>query len=832
MKHNPVQVVLNPQRYIGPREINPNGSYEDFYGGKDDEFKVHRASLLRQVEYAKRVVENGSVGGAVLKVELNPSALAKSHRPVDRLFPHNKSPHIGGTKIGTMLFQVSSKSIEWLEYKIDLAEDFSNLVDDKSTGKKKYKPSAERSEVGAIDKISIYESLDRLGFPLESAEEWLAEGNTIGKGYFVELFEYSDNVRPEYSISSSKVSHCRYELYQSLLRLGAGVVASKASEAVENSNIIYIRLYKPWACEAHIDFNNVKRMKHLDFDLFDEDFSRHELLLQILLKNPLIKKVSLPPKLSRSESSHILSSEKVEVIEKADSESYPKVGLIDSGIRSRNLQTWVIGDSIGFNERDCDPNHASQVASLLVKAKRMNSHLEGIEEDGCEIYDIWAPIHLERNSFHQYFDGYGEFFDWLDAEVGAARRKGVRIFNFSVNLRELVKDDSYSFAASQIDRISKKHDVIFVVSAGNLDPIDYRSKWPTQSSIISDIDRIQQPAEAISAVTVGAINPPGTPEIEPGSPTIYSRRGPGVGTGVKPDVVHYGGFISDNSGTGLFSENSTEQIMHDAGTSFAAPLVAKTLAAIEHRLNRTVSRNTLLAMLIHHSNLPEAVNVKSVTKEVMRRFVGFGKPSPSEEMLLTDDHAITIVFEGELKIRQDAEFYFDWPSSLVNDEGKCRGKATLTLAYDPIVNTKFGSEYCRVNVNATLQQNTYLKPNDEWKYRKKGDSVWVSRTPVSKESSEKHRIEHGLKWWPIKKFVQFSKSGVGKSRNWRLKVDSLEREAGSFPSEGIKFCAMLTIEDDQKTSHRIFNEVNQSLISSGVQVMPIEVDQRLKVKGD
>ncbi len=35
MKHNPVQIVLNPNNYIYKPAPNPGGSLEDFYGGRD-----------------------------------------------------------------------------------------------------------------------------------------------------------------------------------------------------------------------------------------------------------------------------------------------------------------------------------------------------------------------------------------------------------------------------------------------------------------------------------------------------------------------------------------------------------------------------------------------------------------------------------------------------------------------------------------------------------------------------------------------------------------------------------------------------------------------------
>ena len=90
MKHNPLQVVLNSSDYIYKPDPNPGGSLEDFYGGRDDEFREHKASLERQIDHIQRHIKTSDKGVGTVKVELNPSALAKSHRPMRALFPAYK----------------------------------------------------------------------------------------------------------------------------------------------------------------------------------------------------------------------------------------------------------------------------------------------------------------------------------------------------------------------------------------------------------------------------------------------------------------------------------------------------------------------------------------------------------------------------------------------------------------------------------------------------------------------------------------------------------------------------------------------------------------------
>jgi hypothetical protein len=821
MKHNPLQVVFNAKNYIYKPDIPPGGGLEDFYGGRDEEFMEHKNSLERQIDHIQKHLAKSGKGVETVKVELNPSALAKSHRPMRSLFPSYKSPHIGGLNIGTLLFQVTPGSLIWLRNKVNQAELESKLVYDKYKKKMVYKPSQARSETGAVGRVSLYSSEDKLHFTADEAVEWF-KSNEVSKGYLVELIEFCETSTSGYEVKDQHISLFRKDLKDRLLRLGAGVIVSKAS--LDTDNVLYVRLYK--GEDSVIEFNNTVVNRKNKEKQFDFDSLRHELLLKILIDSPLIKKITLPPMVSRSDVSQSAAFKNINMPIRISDNNYPTVGVIDSGINNSELSSWKLGVSNGFNQSDCDPDHGSQVASLLVGGKALNPQLENIEDDGCLLYDIWTPIHSEKNSFFDYFDGLGDFFDWLDIEVKQAQAKGVRIFNFSINFRGLVKNDAYSFAASQIDRISKKYDVIFVISAGNLSGIDFRAKWPSQLAITSDIDRLQQPAEAITAITVGAINPPGFDEHIHGAPTVYSRRGPGVAMGIKPDLVHYGGFSSQTSVPGVLTLNSFNKIMNEGGTSFAAPLIAKTLASIEHKLNKRVSRNALVAMLIHHSDFPCSLSDKEITTPIKRRFVGFGTPITSDNMLITDDHSITILFEGTLQKSEIAEFEFNWPKSLVNDEGKCLGSATLTLAYEPVTNSKFGAEYCRVNVDSFLQQEKLEK--NEWKFRKNCESIWANK--VGKDAAhEKSQIEHGLKWWPVKKYIKVMKQGVGKSSHWRLKVESTEREPGDFPKSGIKFCVIMTIQDHRKQSHKVFDEMKQSLNVAGVDIRAIQINNQIDI---
>ncbi|QZQ51153.1 S8 family peptidase [Erwinia persicina] len=833
-RNNPVQVILNSEQYKNTPQRRAMGNNTDFYADRDDAFKKHKRNLLDEVGNVRSQLNRSGHDLGLVKVELNPQALAKSHRPVDSLFPGSKAPVVGALGIGELLIQVTDKNLVHLYNKIDGAEEYTKKVYDEKLRKNVNKPSEAKSETGAIDRISFYGSEEKIAFSAEDSAAWHADKDEGFAGYQVELVDFRPVDARLFTVTSDAISSMKRSLREQLKMLGAGVYATKMSRYPSSSEAIMIQLLRPDSGhDFKVDFDKRLELNFLPSDV-DNSSKRHRLLLSVLSASPVVKRISLLPKISRANPSHSPVELDFSMPVRTEGEDYPRVGVIDSGIHDAELAQWCVEVSDGFEAEDCDPNHGSQVASLLVCGGMLNPELPQVDDDGCLLYDIWIPVHNSKsNTFTSYFSDPGDFFDWLDIEVGDAVAKGFRIFNFSLNFREFVRDDSYSFAATQIDRISKKYDVLFVISSGNLRPIDFRGPWASRPAALhfSDVDRLSQPAEAVSAITVGAVNPPGCDISVHGAPTVYTRRGPGVAMGVKPDVIHYGGYSLKTGRTGLVSIDGSGELVEEAGTSFSAPLVSKILAGLDQRTAGKLSRNSLAAMLVHHSDLTPPLRDKSVDISSARRFAGFGMPLTSRDMLHSDDSSITLVLSGSLKRSEVLEFDFNWPRSLTTEGGKCHGKATLTIAYDPVINQNYGAEYCRVNVDAVLQQFKRDSQTNEWAYRKNCQSVWDVR--LGKDVNyEKSQIDFGLKWWPVKKyaFETKTKAGVGASDQWRLKISSIERTPGEFPDEEVGFTALLTIEDTQNRTNDLFNEVRQELSAYGIEFEDITVTQHLNIR--
>jgi hypothetical protein len=337
------------------------------------------------------------------------------------------------------------------------------------------------------------------------------------------------------------------------------------------------------------------------------------------------------------------------------------------------------------------------------------------------------PNDQNAMAFASYFPhGVSQFFEEVDYAIADAKaRHGVRVFNMSLNIQHPVQPDRYSQFAALMDQIAEANDAILFLPTGNTAPQDLRPEWPaneTQALVnlaSARNDALLMPAESVRNIAVAALNPPDIPTSLAYAPARYSRRGPGLRAGVKPELAHVGGSGSPQSflGHGLFSIRPDGSVCDGCGTSYATPIVAKTAAVLEHSIEGSVSRETLIGLLLHHAQMPALLRSKAL-RGVAGDLVGFGKPPSAAEILEGDDHQITLVFASRLRKDQQIAFNFAWPASLVGLDGDCRGSARLTLVSTPPLDPRFGSEFVRINIDTALQQEDFDKQGKlHWKRR-------------------------------------------------------------------------------------------------------------------
>lgn len=822
MANSPVQIVLNSDAFIEALENTGGGGSKDFFAGNDTEFIEHRDNIQNQLNEIKSMQLVSSFSKiSYAKVLLKQSALAKSHRPTGQVFKKDVAPVIGAGDLGELFVELTPESIDKISSKIGQAEAETRYKEKK--GKIEPNPSRLRSEIGAIEEIAPYTASDKRNFSVKEAVNWLSNSQT-GGAYMVELFE-APPVRQDWDL----LSKYKFELFDSffggLASLGQGIFVSRITTGQGSAVVFGIKLENSNLTPVIQLYSSSNAGKSGERKSIDLNLERHDRLLEYLGNHPLVKKVTLPPIITQSLT--VNSQVRGEIfnfptLEHKD--SYPKICIVDGGV-SDIFGNWIEERWGLISDTDKDENHGTFIAGLAIFGQQLNGNAICREIDGCKIIDLDILPRSEKYNF--YYQKPLEFFNELETAVQELKaRTGVRIFNFSLNIEEHASTTGYSVPAQILDKIAEENDVIFIISAGNIHPRDLRKEWPLDHFdalkilVNSRNDAIKKPAESCRNISVSALNPPHLDGVVPYALSNYSCRGPGLRVGLKPDFAHVGGSGTSHPllGHGLLSLDPTGKIVDGCGTSYAAPNVAKTLASLDHSIEGIVSRETLIALGIHHAVLPESLNDKNL-RNVSKHLVGFGMPVGSEDILNGNPSAITLVFANRAINGHKMSFKFSWPPSLVKD-GKCFGHAKLTIVSTPKFDYRFGSEFVRINIDAALRQ---LQKDGNYKGR-----LNAIYTPDDGDGSlyEKDQIEHSFKWSPVKAYEKTFSRGVGPSTEWRLDVEYLSRDGVTIPTAGVPFTAILTISDPN-SEKPVFNDMRQMLQSLGVQTVDIKTAARI-----
>lgn len=733
---------------------------------------------------------------------------------------------VGGGDLGVMIFEARPRTLLQIAADIKKAEETTRLRYDDRKGKEVPWPSPQRSEVGAIKQVELYGPSDRRDFSVDEAVMWLANPKT-GGSYHVQLFGL-----PPTKADWDLLDEGHQRLYRSFLEglhsFGTGLTVERRVAEGRTNPLLMVRLGRssqPAALRLTPLAPTERRREVLPFD---GDVNRHDRLLHFLEHHPLVRKIELPGIIVKSETRTERSRPLLATLPIRAARTYPRIGIIDGGV-SDHLSDWVIDRWDLLADEDKDHGHGTFIGGLAVAGGTLNTADVCPEPDGAEIMDLAVFPTEGTGAFSTYFpDGLPQFFDEVSSAVAEAKaRHGIRVFNMSLNVLQPASPNQYSSHAARLDEIAEANDIIIFLSAGNTAPQETRLEWHADDAqalaalATARNDGLLIPAESVRNVSVAALNPPGLTSSIAHAPACYSRRGPGLRSGVKPDLAHIGGSGSPAApiGHGLFSILPDGNVTDGCGTSYATPLVAKTAAVLDNIIEGDVSRETLIALLVHHAQVPAPLRKKAL-KGVARDLVGFGLPPAAERMLETDDHQITLVIASRIHKDQQISFRFNWPASLVDSEGKCRGHAKLTLVSTPPLNHKFGAEFVRVNIDAALQQQS---PDGKWKGRL--EPVYLPEKKGA-HAYEAELISHGLKWAPIKMYEKSIPRGVGQGSNWRLIIEYLTRSGEEMPRDGVPFTAILTISD-LDGARPVFNDLRQTLNALGVKISDIRTAARI-----
>ena len=397
MAANPVQAVLDANRFVRNRETAPGGRNKDFFAGHDAAFRTHRDQLKKQVNAIKGVLANDAFGGVgYAKVELQRAALAKSHRPVVSIFPDSRTPVVGSAGVGSLIVEVTPDRLAAVEATVNKAEDVPRMTENRKTGKLEARPSRSRSEVGAIRQVDLWNASDRRKFSTQEAVAWLSDSQT-GGGYFVELFSLPES---HARLEAMPLRHRRlYRSFEDGLRgLGSGIRVEPLEEVASPHAILFVRLEQsddPPYVQIVPGGGRRLRVKTPPVDLRVE---KHDALLRFLDDHPLVRSTILAPKVIRAHGAEPPLGRTFSLPLRGAG-PYPIVGIIDGGI-NEVLSPWVV-ETIGLlADEDRDETHGTFIGGLLVAGDAANPGC-GVEPSGCDIVDI--DVFPVEGSFSQYY---------------------------------------------------------------------------------------------------------------------------------------------------------------------------------------------------------------------------------------------------------------------------------------------------------------------------------------------------------------------------------------------------------------------------------------------
>lgn len=435
------------------------GGAKDFFANRDDEFARHKQRLIKQVETIRTGLQasaNGQLG--FVKVRLQSTALAKSHRPMEALFKPKSLPLVGSGALGELFFEVTPSTLEHVAGAIEKAE----LTVTKRDSNNKLKPSSARSETGAIEEIALPTLKDKRGFDVARAMRHF--NRCPGARYFtVELFV------DETSLTGATDE--RVEVRRALRSFRRGLRAISPKLNIWSST-------EEW------------KALHITTVQFPAELIRsgecESLLLKVMMfldRSALVRRYALGVGVSRgsqTKASHtpIVGPHHALIPRRQADVSYPVVGIVDAGVsRHVGIAGWSVGSLDYMREPDSERDHGTFIAGLLVNGAALNPG-QPIESDPCCFFDfdLYSEDHnkLEDN-FEQGFLG---MMRQLDVQLSAAKPDGLRVINLSLNPEEMTDQSGYSPYAAILDQIADKHDVIFVISAGNLEGAQVRNRWP------------------------------------------------------------------------------------------------------------------------------------------------------------------------------------------------------------------------------------------------------------------------------------------------------------------------------------------------------------------
>ena len=495
------------------------------------------------------------------------------------------------------------------------------------------------------------------------------------------------------------------------------------------------------------------------------------------------------------------------------------IGIIDGGISDDNpfLKPYVIAREEYVNKAYQNPKHATFIASTIQYGNVLNN-LPTSESYRFNFVDIVAIPNSDEDFGLTDFITEDDLMEIIE-EVMKKYSPTTKIWNLSLGLENKPCDGSMSDLGMFLDYIQDTYHVQIFVSSGNINSLPLRN-WPPQKDI-GEHDRLISPADSVRAITVGSVALFDSIDsiVKFNEPSPFSRRGPGANYIVKPDIVDYGGNFSTSykiDGLGVNGLDPSGKIIEGNGTSYSTPRALQKYASIYEEM---INPDLLLAkaMLIHSARMNSRDLLDDHPDNI--KYYGFGIPSSNtQDILQCSQDCVTLVFRQKISQGSHLEMYdFPYPKSLIKNV-KYTGEIGMTLAYLPPLDSNYGREYCRTNIDVSFGTYSYL---DTGKITYKGQVPLESKWD---EKFEAARVEHGFKWSPIKSYYRKLSRGIKLEDGWKLRIDLTPRNGLYVPSQ--EFVLIITIKDSN--GNDIYSEIANGLRERGYVTNNIETKYQIR----
>ncbi|MCF8012143.1 MAG: S8 family peptidase [Clostridiales bacterium] len=498
-------------------------------------------------------------------------------------------------------------------------------------------------------------------------------------------------------------------------------------------------------------------------------------------------------------------AEDIQTLNLKDIEGDAKVCIFDSGTVEGNqyFDPFIIDRINAINANGFNTFHGSFVASRVIFRENVEDQLAtGELTPHVKILDIRVFG----------LDSSGKTIGLSESELINLIKQTVRdyyqeikVYNLSLGFVDPVTDETslsdfqVTRIAAQIDAISKEKDVLFIISAGNINSLYQKMTYAPYPNYFSDeATRILPPGESFLGITVGSVST----KTENGAlgglnhPSPFSRRGPGAFGTLKPEVVADGGNVTANGNPDqrLYSvalgENPGD-LSYNVGTSFAAPLVSSYAAELFDKIS-DASANLVKGLLLHFSSHPN--EMQTYGRDEKLEHIGFGVPNLNYCLESLKSKA-TYIYEGSVPQQTYVKIPFWVPPILANDTTRSdrkKLKLRVTLVWNPITDRRKREDYSLIHMNMNL-----FKIGDNGQERE-------VRIPLSQLLEPSFK----MKFFPVVRMEKdFERSFSGGLWSIQLRMSSRWDVPEDYEQD---FAILISVEDPQDTIdvyEEIINEV-------------------------